>query len=347
MALLSLKTRRPLSGTTECHNISFLHPGYPDRRNILLMLPAFDSGGIHHETARVACAILANSRWDGYLTTTRDGDAIPEGKDDILLGKQYYFRIPESPSSDHQYPIVPSFDNFLCPTTLPDLWTTSFIESTTNNDIRNRDQTCRITGSLLPNETAHIIPQAQAEWWQRNSMFTYTTNPDTSSDTFCADNAILLRRDVHKMWDDDHFTIVPKKAKWVIHLLRNTSSNELETQYHNLELQSLSGVARHFFFCRFALTIFSKSLFLSQNVSRELVTLNSDGTTQQRSFPANEYRELFLPVARANSRSQSPSPKKRPRSVEDCTDETVSGSEDENERGRRRKRSFSSHRAFG
>ncbi|KAL7893257.1 hypothetical protein HDV63DRAFT_387472 [Trichoderma sp. SZMC 28014] len=179
-------------------------------------------------------------------------------------------------------------------------------------------------------------------------MFTYTANPDLSSDTCCADNAILLRRDLHKMWDDHYFAIVPKKGKWVIHLFRNISPNELESQYHNLELQSLSGVARHFFFCRFALAIFSKSTFLNQNVSRKLVTLDSEGTAQERSVPAAVYQKWFPPVGRAKSRSQSP--KKRQRSVQgndadkdcaDCTDCTLSDSENENERGRRRKRSFS------
>lgn len=73
--------------------VIFLHPGYNDNHNILLILPAHDSGGVHHETARVACAILANSRWDGFLSLTANGSRIDCGPDDILMSRRYYFRI--------------------------------------------------------------------------------------------------------------------------------------------------------------------------------------------------------------------------------------------------------------
>lgn len=99
MASLCLKSRRPRFGTSASQQISFLHPGYPDGHNILFILPTLDSGGIHHETARIACAVLANSRWDGFLATTRDGEAIPQEIDDILLGQRYYFRIVDGISS--------------------------------------------------------------------------------------------------------------------------------------------------------------------------------------------------------------------------------------------------------
>ncbi|CAH0033351.1 unnamed protein product [Clonostachys rhizophaga] len=354
MATLCLKPRRSPYSTNGSQQTFFLHPGYPDGHNILFVFPTVDSGGIHHETARIACAILANSRWDGFLTTTRDGEAINQGRDEILVNQRYYFRIQD----DEQYPIIPSFNNFLCPTTLPDSWAASspLIEPTTMDDVRNRDQTCRITASLVPNGIAHIIPQAQSEWWQSNSMIAYTANPELSTDTRCAENAILLRRDLHKLWDDHRFAIVPKAGKWVIHVLWKSPSEELEKKYHNLELQPLSGVARHFLFCRFALAILSKSIFLNQNVTRKLVTLDSEATPHVRSMSANEYRRLFSPARRANSRSQSP--QKRQRSAQDndeAMDEEgpVSGSDsgEEEQRGRRRRRSwlyvdtFSSHDA--
>lgn len=38
------------------------HDGYAENHNILLTLPAFNSGGIHHGAAFTACAILANCR---------------------------------------------------------------------------------------------------------------------------------------------------------------------------------------------------------------------------------------------------------------------------------------------
>ncbi|KAJ6050422.1 uncharacterized protein N7446_010531 [Penicillium canescens] len=64
---LFLKPRhQPLDNTAQTAPlVFFLHPGYADSHNILLTLPAFDTGGVHHGTAHTACAILTNCRWDG------------------------------------------------------------------------------------------------------------------------------------------------------------------------------------------------------------------------------------------------------------------------------------------
>lgn len=218
------------------------------------------------------------------------------------------------------------------------------IEPAATDDVGKRDQTCRVTASTFANEIAHIIPQALSEWWQRNSMFAYAANPDLSADTRCADNAILLRRDLHKMWDDHRFAIVPKEGKWVIHGLWRSPSDELETMYHNLELQPLYGVARHFLLCRFALAIFSKSVFLNQSVPRRLLTLDREDAPQVQSMSSAEYRDLFPPARRANSRSTSP--KKRARSARGNDEGDVDGGEsggetsgsDNEERGRPQKR---------
>jgi hypothetical protein len=93
--VLSLKPpRQPFSATvqTGCQ-ATFLHPGYDDGHNILLILPALDSSGIHHETARIACAILADSRWDGFLSYEKDGPRLEQGPDSILPCRRYYFCI--------------------------------------------------------------------------------------------------------------------------------------------------------------------------------------------------------------------------------------------------------------
>ena len=50
--------------------VTFRHPGYPDEHNIIMVLPALDDpeGGIHYETALIACAVVAGNRWDGFLS---------------------------------------------------------------------------------------------------------------------------------------------------------------------------------------------------------------------------------------------------------------------------------------
>lgn len=93
----SLEIKPPRSGflpRTAHRQVQFLHPGYTDFRNILLTLPALDSGGICHSTAIVACGLLAAGRWDGFLSLIPDGQGIPDGQDDILTEASYYFRVP-------------------------------------------------------------------------------------------------------------------------------------------------------------------------------------------------------------------------------------------------------------
>jgi hypothetical protein len=80
-------------------NIKFCHPAYDQNCNILFELPAIDhpDGGIHYGLAIDACAIVANNRWDGFLSSTADAEAAPlkppeaNGRDSIL-------KIPESGS---------------------------------------------------------------------------------------------------------------------------------------------------------------------------------------------------------------------------------------------------------
>ncbi|KAH8749108.1 hypothetical protein F5883DRAFT_233004 [Diaporthe sp. PMI_573] len=72
---------------------------------------------VHHETARIACAILANNMWDGYLTAdTPDGPAVPlDNPDCILTADRYYFHHP----SDPKYPVVADFESWEFPTSTP------------------------------------------------------------------------------------------------------------------------------------------------------------------------------------------------------------------------------------
>lgn len=77
--------------------VQFHHPAYYGRLGALpfLVLPAHEQGALHHETARLACALVAGNRVDGYLSTDQKGRQ-PVGADpDILLNLQeYFFQVP-------------------------------------------------------------------------------------------------------------------------------------------------------------------------------------------------------------------------------------------------------------
>lgn len=79
---------------TDVGPIRIRHPSYPDTCNTLLKFWSFDGQGAHHETVRIACAIVANNTWAGYLSTDKGGnDTVTEQPDAVLKGKTYYFHI--------------------------------------------------------------------------------------------------------------------------------------------------------------------------------------------------------------------------------------------------------------
>jgi hypothetical protein len=64
---------------------------------VLFTFTASDDDGIHHETARLACAIIAGNRWDGFLCKDRDGhQPSKDGLDQILRASTYYFHLPDA-----------------------------------------------------------------------------------------------------------------------------------------------------------------------------------------------------------------------------------------------------------
>jgi hypothetical protein len=94
-SLPSLHVPQPLEFCGD-YDICFRHPGYKDPYDILIILPGLDhpQGGIHHETARLACAVVVNNNFDGWLTEDRDGRVRPDVPLDGILRKQnYYFHI--------------------------------------------------------------------------------------------------------------------------------------------------------------------------------------------------------------------------------------------------------------
>lgn len=78
--------------------IQFLHPhpAYDYPHNVLLSMYAFDSvdDGLHHDTAKIACALIAGNRWDGYFAHSPEGPPISQSEHLLLKGDRYYFVVP-------------------------------------------------------------------------------------------------------------------------------------------------------------------------------------------------------------------------------------------------------------
>lgn len=143
-------------------------------------------------------------------------------------------------------------------------------------------------------------------------------------------NAILLRSDIHTLFDQKRFVIVPKADTFVIHVLASGTSLELVNCYHNVMLQPLTGVATEYLFARFAWSIFAYSTpFLMDGLARTLL-LYVDDEVKVVEYSREQCRQL---ISGSKSRSQSPRKRQRDRIQPQPED-------DEEFRGRKRRRSL-------
>ncbi|KAH7309075.1 hypothetical protein B0I35DRAFT_360195 [Stachybotrys elegans] len=201
-------------------SIRFFHPGYADAGGIpdfdvLLSLEAFDDRGtgIHYDTAHTACAILANNRWDGYFSHDRHGRLRAQPHDGILREEQYYFCLPSSDPPTDRYPVIPRFRDWRFPHgNLPPIWKKlkDQLRAEGRGD-KSRSGNCLLSNCGDAVESAHLVPSTQSYWWTINLMKRYAKAPlFSTNDMDVPANGLPLRCDIHRMFDERHFTFVPK-----------------------------------------------------------------------------------------------------------------------------------------
>ncbi|EGU72659.1 hypothetical protein FOXB_16832 [Fusarium oxysporum f. sp. conglutinans Fo5176] len=203
--------------------INIIHPGYGDPIfDVLISFEAFDDGGtgIGYNTAHTACAILADNR-DGYFSKDVKGKDKAEPPDGILRDKRYYFCLSSSkdPSTD-KYPIVPRFKDWRFPhDDLPPAWKRLGEEQDTaqGQGLRTGNNRCSLTNCGDVVEQAHLVPSQQRDWFNGNRMHiahasdSYVRTSYFSTNHIDAPTNLLpLRCDIHKIFDERHFTFVPK-----------------------------------------------------------------------------------------------------------------------------------------
>jgi hypothetical protein len=335
------KLRETVSSGIFC--IKFFHPGYSENRALILRLAGTDhpEGGVHHETARIACGIIAGNRWDGYLSESRNPERIVEGPDQLLRRSSYYFHVPllafdsnpllpanriDGNNAAYQYPIFPSFTEWEFPhNNLPKIWNDlelppADIEVTT---VLERNSTCRLTNEVETCEHAHLVPKSQEDWFSHNGMPDY--NIMTISGSAGVDhisNQCRIRQDLHIAFDRKKFVFVPKRdpegnTHLLIHLIK--PSKQYAQLFQNVRLQDMR-VSKEHLFARFAYSIFgtdSVNEFLSMGVSR--VLLVGEDKIPEKVSP-DKCRQ-FVAATKSQSKGNSQSPKKRSRGDEASFDE--------------------------
>lgn len=156
-------------------------------------------------------------------------------------------------------------------------------------------------------------------------------------------NFLLLRVDIHNLWDQRIFTIVPRvqdhdqgqPPSWVTYMLTRLPSQEVVNLYHDVCLQPLVGIDPFFLFCRFAWTIFETlDVFLDQGSERWLkIKSPLTGFEEVKKCSTAQCRDKIF-----TKRERTQSPKKRKQSADTGDDEV---DEDISNQGRSRSSSSS------
>ncbi|KAI6789081.1 hypothetical protein KC361_g8703 [Hortaea werneckii] len=278
-------------------------------------LPAPDGrqGGITYDFALDACAILACNRFDGYFTKHGSTQRV-DPSDGIIPPGDYDFHVPGEKDGE-QYPVAASFFDWRFPhNAIPDRWQASpSPESLSISNIRNttatlaqRDPVCRISAHQEMPQQAHVVPQREETWFTNNGMRRYAEEGQRHGPELLnnIENMLILRGDLHMLWDANSFVFVPKgpHREMVVHVMRD--SEELLELYHNRKTQPL--FARYeFLFARFAWALFPFILsFLHAGQSRSVSVRTDEGYVEKTYSPAQC-------ALLASQRKRSVSPKKR------------------------------------
>ncbi|EDU47324.1 HNH-2 domain-containing protein [Pyrenophora tritici-repentis] len=327
-------------------HILFRHPGYDDSNNVLFKLYAIDAAtvgshdgeeetsqrpgtsGLYAQFALDACAILAGNRFNGWLSTSRNPDEARDARVDAgstLVARSYYYHLDRDDDidgPDGPYRIVPNFREWRFPhEDIPAHWVqlsanataqdSTFSRSNLTLALQIRDGSCRISGYREELQVAHIVPQAELDWWMANSMSQYNRSSTSSMDD--TGNAMLLQASLHIAFDRPRFVFVPKPSgnddgmRLVLHLLE--PSAEFAHLYHNRELHQ-SDVGVEMLFARFAWTLFPLlEAFLSCKKDRRLTvrTTSHDQVLDGGYFTAAACERFSM----SSTRTRSVSPKKR------------------------------------
>lgn len=318
--------------------IQFCHPGYV-KKNTLFTLWATDESvpgvsGLYARFALDACAIVAANRHDGWLSTFQDIEYARRHPIDghvILHDRKYYYHLEPLPEDEpgEPYKVVLHFGEWEFPhDQMPPHWQAMAIDRTAptsarslsnlSDALKTQDKYCSMSQCREKLQAAHIVPRAEGEWFERNTMSIYNSNQTIVGMDDVA-NAILLRADLHLAFDEPKFTFVPKdvgnNARLAIHLV--DTSEELVELYHNRPLSS-SSVSIEILYARLAWTIFHRlGSFLQVQVKRRLALTVVTSEADSRGFVSPFNCKILAGLTSNRARSNSPK-KRRPTSPDLC-----------------------------
>lgn len=320
--------------------ITFLHPGYADGENVLMVVSAPDhpSGGLHHGLALDMCSIAADNK-TGYFSLTADGNAIQLDRNDVLTAGSYFFLVPHphahlvggvsDPAKPYKWPVMTNFRDWQFPTQLPEWWLLpdhaltqpspldGHSQSSYAQTIHARDVFCRVSQHRTGMEIAHLCPESETAWFARNNMYAYKQRYANDPSYVLKDpaNLLLLRSDIHKAFDKQRrFVFYPKAADRSLTLHTLLLDSDLTPIYHNIKIHQIDNCSREFVFVRFAWAVLPLlTPFLLPQTPRLIATY--DGNKRVYLTEDNQMglqdRAKVAYASRSISRSVSPQKRQR------------------------------------
>jgi hypothetical protein len=184
-----------------------------------------------------------------------------------------------------------------------------------------------VTAQSEPVELAHLVPSNESDWFAINGMGVVNQIGIVPGGIDSETNGILLREDVHTLWDrKSHFSIVPKPTDLpaasrtdieqqhsayspTLHIWFPIRDQELYAQFHNLRLRQMRGIHPEYLFARFAWDVFPMlETFLTARQTRYLLV-----QSEERWYTAVECADFCLGQG-GQGRYQSPSKQSRSKS---------------------------------
>ncbi|KAK1831136.1 hypothetical protein QBC39DRAFT_331057 [Podospora conica] len=285
--------------------ITFRHPDYPIGENALLCLGAIDNGGIDYDTA--LNGFFATRQFGHQALTPKALTPIVRPPDSILRLEEYYFQLPDEETPCRPYPIVATFKDWTFPhDALPMPWSEAWWQQNLNPP-QAPSMRCRIMDVNENVHSAHIVPLACRDWFDRENLGQYIPIVPDQQAFDSPSNMIHLQSLILDAFERQSFFIVPKQDRvarlntdlsqapppsLVVHVVDHTSDQRFREYFHNRKLHP-ADCKLHCLFARFAWVIFGVPLqpFWTGCRKGRVVFVRDDTTgawsvTRQGPFPS-------------------------------------------------------------
>jgi HNH endonuclease len=320
----------PLGYPSRIPALIIRHPHYANY-NTLVKLPALDERDVvDYNVALIICGIISDNSWNsGWFARSKDGTNVCEPGVPLTADVDVFYFVnnqmcmfsyhccsaPLTIFPTDKYPVYISWDHWRLPSShvdLPSAFSTLSIDPPSPSlrnggymeDLKSRDQSCRVSGIIDFCEQAHLVPAGEREWWDSNM------GESSDLEIQSALNGMLLRTDLHRSFDTGTWVpMVREGGELVLYVIRTAEvSNQFVELWHNREMQRLVGIDRRCLFARVAWAVLSlhhEFLAIRRLASDNLLVRMKDGELKEMA------PEVFKQFSR--SRSRNPSPTKRPR----------------------------------